>query len=761
MKGSIKKWLDEHIGRLTRVKTEQIHPAQAFADIAAVFADMPGTVALMSGGGSDSARFHLLAVKPWLTVKAYGRRLEVSTDDCSMRFDVDPFEALQLILDHFAVSEKNIELPVISGLFGYFSYDLKDYIENLPRTAVNDLSLPHICLYVPSLILIRDRWEEITWQCIPQLNGRDFLTFDDWVRQGGCGAESLAPGAAFSFRSSGDLRAGLAKPSYLAAIDVIKEYIVSGHIYQANFAQRFETDFYGSPFALFRTLFDAAPAPFYAYIQAGDHHIVSTSPERLVRQTGKNIETRPIKGTRPRGNTEKEDQSLRTALLQSAKDDAELSMIVDLLRNDFGRVCRVDSVHVAEHKRLEAYVNVFHLVSIIKGRLRANMGSVDLIKAIFPGGSITGCPRIRAMEIIDEIEPCQRHIYTGSIGYISFHRTMDLSIAIRTATIVGDRLLFSVGGGIVFDSDAEDEYQETLHKGRSLINVLEAEGKKGQGKNYVWRNGRLEPIETAKVPLSDLGVQYGFGFFETIRVANGTPEFLAAHIHRFNHSWKHLFKKPTPDVTWADIISQVIKKNGLSETIAAVKLIATRGSREHPPYDHQLIVTARAYTQRPAISERGGLALATYPHPRQSPLADYKTLNYLYYYLAGKWAKESGADEALVLNPDGSVSETNTANILMVKRDTVYSPTSPHVLGGVMEKQVIACLRRMGYEIKAQRLMPAELFSADAVILANSLIGAVPVIALDNEWLCFNQYLCQNLCRYVQQGNGTNQDLTI
>jgi len=745
MRCSIRKWLETHIGRITGVKTERIWPVCEFIETAERVADSQGTVALMSGGPSDSARFHLLAARPWLRVKAYGRRLELSTEDHSAIFDADPFEALQLLLKYFAIPEKNVDLPIVSGLFGYLSYDLKDYIERLPRTAVNDLSLPHMCLYAPSVILIHDRREKATWQCIPELNGRAFQSLDDWLRPR-MGAD-LSAAAAPSFSSSGILQAGLAKPKYLDAIEAIKEYIVSGHIYQANFAQRFETDFYGSAFALFKSLFKAAPAPFYAYVQAGDHHVVSTSPERLVRQAGQTIETRPIKGTRPRGETDKEDKDMRTALLQSAKDEAELSMIVDLLRNDFGRVCRVDSVHVAEHKRLEAYVNVFHLVSIIKGRLRAERGSVDLIKAIFPGGSITGCPRIRAMEIIDELEPCQRHIYTGSIGYISFHQTMDLSIAIRTATIAGDRLLFSVGGGIVFDSDAADEYQETLHKGRSLINALATEDKNGEDKNFVWRNGQLEPVTACGVPISDPGVQYGFGFFETIRVEAGAPQYLPDHIRRFNHAWKQLFKTPIPDVTWADIINQVIKKNGLSEATAAVKLIATRGNRENPPYDHQLAVTARAYTPRPAISEKGGLALATYPYPRQTPLADFKTLNYLYYYLAGGWAKENNADEALILNPDGSVSETHTGNILMVKGDTVYSPVSPHVLNGVMQKQVTACLRRMGYEVKERWLLPAELFSADTVILSNSLVGAVPGTSLDGKQLCFNPDLCRRISR--------------
>jgi para-aminobenzoate synthetase component 1 len=184
------------------------------------------------------------------------------------------------------------------------------------------------------------------------------------------------------------------------------------------------------------------------------------------------VEARPIKGTRPRGKTAAQDKSMRRELETSFKDDAELSMIVDLLRNDIGKVCAAGSVRVSEHKRVEAYENVYHLVSVVRGDLDQDKNAVDLIRAAFPGGSITGCPKIRSMEIIDELEPVRRHIYTGSIGYLGFRGTMDLSIAIRTATVTEGHLVFSVGGGVVFDSKASDEFEETLHKGQTLISAL-------------------------------------------------------------------------------------------------------------------------------------------------------------------------------------------------------------------------------------------------------------------------------------------------
>jgi len=285
------------------------------------------------------------------------------------------------------------------------------------------------------------------------------------------------------------------------------------------------------------------------------------------------------------------------------------------------------------------------------------------------------------MEIIDELEPGRRHIYTGSIGYLSFHDTLDLSIAIRTATIFQNQMIFSVGGGVVFDSDPADEFEETLHKGRSLMSVLQAEDTVAESKagEWLWQNGKLVPKDQAVISVGDLGFQYGLGFFETIRVEDGQPQFLDDHIQRFYRTWEALFNTPTPDLTWDAIIRQVIKKNGLEKKTAAVKILATFGEPTKVPR-HNLIVSARKYMPRPAIIDKKGLELITYPHPRQTPLADHKTLNYLYYYQAGKWAKQQGAEEALILNPDGSVSETNTANLLLIDgkdKKVICAPISP------------------------------------------------------------------------------------
>lgn len=704
---------------------------EPFLDLAARFAQEPGTVLLMSGGHPDCARHHLLAVRPWLSMETWEGQTVLTIENRSFSIDGNPFDILQAVMRHFAIPAPVPGVPVAAGLFGYFAYDLKDHLETLPRTAVDDLGLPQLRLFAPSVIFIQDIATGQTLRCLPIRDpgppGDSAANRDDHL-------PPFPKPVGFSVNAA-HLRSSFTKPAYLEAVRAIKAYILSGDSYQVNLSQRFETAFSGRPFDLFKTLYIAAPGPFYAYLNLGDHHIVSTSPERFLHRSGSRVETRPIKGTRPRGATPEQDRAFAQELLASPKDDAELSMIVDLMRNDLGRVCRGGSVRVAEHKRLETYPNVFHLVSVVEGMLGPGKDSVDLLKATFPGGSITGCPRIRAMEIIDELEPVRRHVYTGSIGYLGFHDTLDLSIAIRTAVIHRNRMVFSVGGGVVHDSDPAAEYEETLHKAKTLMGVLATDDGGAGPDPWVWLNGRLAPQTQARLPLSALGVQYGFGFFETLRVDKGRPGFLKDHVKRFNDAWKALFGGAPPDITWDAVIRRILTRNNLLEKTAAVKLMAFHGEPGDSPFRHHLAATARPWSPRPSLAIHHGLRLATYPHPRQTPLADHKTLNYLYYYLAGQWAAQQGADEALILNPDGSVSETNTANLLMICGNTIVRPLSPHALPGIMEKQVLGGLQKQGYALCTRNVFPEELLTADGVLLTNSLMGPAPAVSLDGKAL--------------------------
>ncbi|MEJ2672470.1 MAG: aminodeoxychorismate synthase component I, partial [Deltaproteobacteria bacterium] len=356
--------------------------------------------------------------------------------------------------------------PMAAGALGFCAYDLKNHLERLPTTAVDDLGLPEMVFAFPRCLLVHDRRAGRFHQV--------GIRYEDHRGRRTPAAAPLAwpPAPPVGPYRVGRPRSNFTRPDYLAALTRIREYIRAGDVYQVNLTQRFSFPLSGEPFYLFQRLFAVNPAPFFAYLHCDDFQVLSTSMERFLYRQGDYLETRPIKGTRPRGATPAADAELRRELADSLKDDAELSMIVDLLRNDLGKVCMPRSVHVAEHKRLEAYQNVYHLVSIVAGRLKPETTALDILRATFPGGSITGCPKIRAMEIIDELEPHVRHVYCGAIGYLGLHRNLDLNVAIRTAIISRGQGHFAVGGGVVYDSVETDEYDETLHKGRTLFRVI-------------------------------------------------------------------------------------------------------------------------------------------------------------------------------------------------------------------------------------------------------------------------------------------------
>ena len=253
----------------------------------------------------------------------------------------------------------------------------------------------------------------------------------------------------------------------------VLEYIAAGDVFQVNLSQRFTAFGHHDPLDLYLRLKATSPAPFAAFLHWKDLAVVSASPESFYRTRGDLLVTRPIKGTRPRGRDPDDDNRLAAELLASPKDRAELTMIVDLERNDLGRVCEYGSVIVRDPLTIESFAQVHHLVATVEGRLRPDAGPVDVIRALFPGGSITGAPKIRAMEIIDELEPNRRSLYTGAIGYFSGNGSSEFNIAIRTILLEGDRVSFQVGGGIVADSDPLAEYEETLAKGRGMLAVLD------------------------------------------------------------------------------------------------------------------------------------------------------------------------------------------------------------------------------------------------------------------------------------------------
>lgn len=727
-----------------RVLSAPLALSQDFVELASRFSDEPGTVALLSGGTHDSARWNILGIRPWLVLKERGGMVEVEAGGRTSTVAMDPFAALDAVSRRFALPGLDADHPLSAGLLGYLAYDLKDVLEDLPRTSRDDLGLPRLWMCAPSILVVQDRRDGATTVHVPVRDGEDAARsiLTEFVEN----LSGPRPERATEF-AAGSLVSGLTREEYMRSVEAIREYIARGHVYQVNMSQRFETGFQGDAFALFAKLFEVNPAPFFAFVQAGDHQIVCTSPERFVDLRGRKVETRPIKGTRPRGRTPQEDAILRRDLEESPKDDSELSMIVDLLRNDIGRACAAGSVHVVEHKRVEAYENVYHLVSVVEGELDDGRSAVDLLRATFPGGSITGCPKIRSMEVIDELEPVRRHVYTGSIGYLGFGGTMDLNIAIRTATISGGRLVYSVGGGVVYDSDPADEYEETLHKGRTISNALAAPGGASTTPDtrVGWMDGKFVPVSSMSVSVEEEGFAYGCGFFETIRVQGGVPLRLESHLGRFAKAWEALFEGSPPDVTWKDVVALLVERNSLGERVAAVKILASAGKPGSGRRGVRLMATIRPYVHRLEGTGREGLRLATYPRGWQTPMADHKTMNYLFQRTAGIWAKERGADEAILCNADGSVSETNTANLLCRIDGSWVRPASAHALAGTMEKALLDLFQARGESVETRTLSVDDLKSAQAVLVCNALMGVVPAISIDGVAIPADSVLCAKL----------------
>jgi para-aminobenzoate synthetase component 1 len=457
-------------GRIVDLQVAPYEPPAGVEDLAALFTPLrrqPYAMLLLSGGELDCAGYSLMGWDPFLVLRSKGREVEVSQGHGGKNFQADPFAVLGDILAALALPGPSPLPPCAAGGLGFLAYDLKNLLERLPTTAVDDLALPEMVWAFPRRLLVHDRRAGQFWQVK--------VIYEDQKGRRAAAAELPDIENSLGSYQVGPLHSNFTREAYLQGVSRVREYIRQGDVYQVNLSQRFSFPFQGEAYRLFLRLFALNPAPFYAYLNCGDFVILSTSMERFLYRQGDYLETRPIKGTRPRSQNPAEDAALRRELVESRKDDAELSMIVDLLRNDLGKVCEARTVKVKEHKRLEAYQNVYHLVSIVTGQVRPGCSHVDILKATFPGGSITGCPKIRSMEIIDELEPHVRHVYTGAIGYLGLHRNLDLNVAIRTAIISRDMAHFSVGGGIVYDSDEDAEYEETLHKGRTLFGVIEGE----------------------------------------------------------------------------------------------------------------------------------------------------------------------------------------------------------------------------------------------------------------------------------------------
>ncbi|MDD5274673.1 MAG: aminodeoxychorismate synthase component I [Methylovulum sp.] len=446
-----------------------IFPLPYFADSAALFstiADQPWAVFLDSGyPHSRQGRYDIIAADPVCTLVTHGETTTVTNHGMVTQSNADPFA---LVKQQVANHEKVIgALPFNGGAIGYFSYDLARRLEHLPVLAEDAEHIAEMAVGIYRWAVIVDHHRQqsvlVGWGLDGPTQGKLIAQFSH--------LPDRQPQPAFNVVS--DIKANMDRESYAKAFDRIKHYLKEGDCYQVNLTQRFAAACEGDPWAAYQLLRQLNPAPFSCYLNFPEAQVLSSSPERFLKLKNGIVETKPIKGTRPRKADDAQDRQQISLLENSKKDRAENLMIVDLLRNDIGKTCKTGSVKVPKLFAVESYATVHHLVSTITGELADNQHALDLLKSCFPGGSITGAPKIRAMEVIEELEPNRRGVYCGSVGYIGFNGNMDTNIAIRTLVHSNNTIRFWVGGGIVNDSVVDDEYQECFDKAAALLKLLQ------------------------------------------------------------------------------------------------------------------------------------------------------------------------------------------------------------------------------------------------------------------------------------------------
>jgi para-aminobenzoate synthetase component 1 len=440
-------------------------------DSAALFeaiVDLPWAVFLDSGLHHPAqSRYDILAAQPYVRLVTRGSLTEIHADGVELSRE-HPFELLRRYLD--VDPSCRAPLPFCGGAIGYFAYDLARRLEKLPTRARDAERVPDMAVGLYDWAVVVDHAERRAWLAG---QGRDAETDLRWDRLVRLFSEPPPERSRVPFRMLAHVTSNLTREAYARRFERIKRYIRDGDCYQVNLAQRFSAPASGDAWLAYQALRVMNPAPFGAYLSTPYAYVLSVSPERFLKVEHGSVQTQPIKGTRPRAGHPRLDAELARALRESTKDRAENVMIVDLLRNDLSKSCRLGSVRVPRLFDVESYATVHHLVSTVTGELAPGRDALDLLRGAFPGGSITGAPKLRAMEIIEEVEPHRRGIYCGSIGYLGYDGGMDLNIAIRTMVMSRGEIRFWAGGGIVADSNVEDEYQETFDKAAAMLKLLQ------------------------------------------------------------------------------------------------------------------------------------------------------------------------------------------------------------------------------------------------------------------------------------------------
>ena len=429
------------------------------------FAEQPWAIFLDSGHpNSQQGRYDIISFNPICTLVTHGSVTKITRHDVTIESSLDPFDLVKTELQQPSITEHN--LPFNGGAIGYFSYDLARRLEKLPIIASDAEQIADMAIGIYTWAVIVDHHQQQSY--LVGYADSD-AQWQELIEQ-----FSILPTSQseIPFCVTSAITSNMDESTYATAFKKIKQYLKEGDCYQVNLAQRFVANCTGAPWTAYLKLRALNTAPFSGYLNLPNVQVLSSSPERFLKVTQGLVETKPIKGTRPRKTDIFEDEQQKQSLQNSHKDKSENLMIVDLLRNDIGKTCKKGSVKVPLIFNVESYATVHHLVSTVTGVLEDDQHALDLLKTCFPGGSITGAPKIRSMEIIEELEPNRRGVYCGAIGYIGFNGNMDTNIAIRTLVHSDNTIRFWAGGGIVNDSEMADEYQESFDKAKALLDLL-------------------------------------------------------------------------------------------------------------------------------------------------------------------------------------------------------------------------------------------------------------------------------------------------
>ncbi|WP_242145729.1 MULTISPECIES: anthranilate synthase component I [unclassified Bacillus cereus group] len=427
-------------------------------------------ILLESGRGG---RYSIVGLDPVAVIRGKNETLHISENGKETIEYGNPLNLMQKYMEQWKTDHNPDYPPFQGGAIGYFSYDCIRYIEKLPSIAKDDVDIPDIFFLLFDDVFVYDHDEKVLWIITHYVEERETAEqrLRDWEERW----MKEAPQVKIPFEIQANEKEVVAftEEGFIHAVERIQEYIGAGDVFQVNLSTRQEKTLQTHPFEIYTSLREINPSPYMGYLELGDFQIVSGSPELLIKKQGNKVSTRPIAGTRSRGENEQEDERLAKELIENEKERAEHVMLVDLERNDLGRVCEYGTVEVDEFMVIEKYSHVMHIVSNVRGIVSEDKDAFDLVRAVFPGGTITGAPKIRTMEIIEELEPVRRGIYTGSIGWIGYSGDMELNIVIRTLLAKDGQAYVQAGAGIVIDSNPKNEYKESLKKAIALWRAKE------------------------------------------------------------------------------------------------------------------------------------------------------------------------------------------------------------------------------------------------------------------------------------------------